>query len=107
MPELTLGDRIGQIRRRRSMTQEELAERAGISADVIRKLEQNRRATAAIRTLHAIARALEVETSELLKQGVDLDNEDNGDASMKPFGGRSCSQKVRAMKFYTPRAATG
>ncbi|WP_131804044.1 helix-turn-helix transcriptional regulator [Pseudofrankia sp. BMG5.36] len=81
MPELTLGDRIGQIRRRRSMTQEELAERAGISADVIRKLEQNRRTTAAIKTLHAIARALEVETSELLKQGVDLDNEDNGDAA--------------------------
>ena len=81
MSEMTLGDRIAQIRRRRSMTQEELADRAGISADVVRKLEQNRRTSAAIRTLHAVARALEVETSELLKQGAELDTEDNGDTA--------------------------
>jgi transcriptional regulator with XRE-family HTH domain len=97
MPEMTLGDRIAQIRRRRSMTQEDLADRAGISADVIRKLEQNRRTSAAIRTLHAIARALEVETSELLREATELDHEDNGDTP----------QLLRLRRILTPSLADG
>jgi transcriptional regulator with XRE-family HTH domain len=78
MSALSLGDRIGQIRRRRGMTQEELAERSGISKPVIAQLEQNRREGARIKTLHALARALEVKTSDLLGDGVELDPEENG-----------------------------
>ncbi|WP_322769631.1 helix-turn-helix domain-containing protein [Frankia sp. Cr1] len=79
--EQSLGDRIVQIRRRRSLTQAELAEAAGVSLDVITKLEGNRRAGARVSTLHAIARALKVKTSELLEGGGDLDRADNGDTA--------------------------
>jgi transcriptional regulator with XRE-family HTH domain len=78
--DLSLGDRIAQIRRRRSLTQEELAARAGVSADLIQKLEQNRRSTS-IPTLHAIARALDVETSELLSQGASLESQEEADTA--------------------------
>ncbi|WP_374227613.1 helix-turn-helix transcriptional regulator, partial [Streptomyces sp. AC627_RSS907] len=40
-----MGDRLARLRIRRSLTQERLAERAGVSVDVIRKLEQGRRRT--------------------------------------------------------------
>jgi transcriptional regulator with XRE-family HTH domain len=64
------------------MTQEELAERAGISADVIRKLEQGRRTGAKLSTLNALARGLDVRTSELLTPDVDLDPSENGDKAL-------------------------
>ncbi|GAA1182297.1 hypothetical protein GCM10009654_44430 [Streptomyces hebeiensis] len=41
-----MGDRVAELRLRRGMTQEQLAERAGLSVDVVRKLEQGRRKTA-------------------------------------------------------------
>ncbi|WP_083503398.1 helix-turn-helix domain-containing protein [Frankia casuarinae] len=69
MPDIMPGDRIAQIRRRRSLSQEELAARSGVSVAVIRKLEQNRRAGARIETLHALARGLNVKTSELFDNG--------------------------------------
>ncbi len=81
MSELSPGDRIAQIRRRRGMTQEEVADRAGISKDVIVKLEQNRRKGARVSTMHAIARALDVETRELLGPGVEISEADNGDSA--------------------------
>ena len=81
MPEMTIGDRLRQIRRRANMTQDELAERSGISKEVIAKLEQNRRTTARVPTLHAFARALDVETADFLGSGVELDSNDNGDAA--------------------------
>jgi transcriptional regulator with XRE-family HTH domain len=52
--------------RGKTMTQAELAAAAGVSLDLVRKLEQEVRYTASIASLHMIARALEVETSELL-----------------------------------------
>lgn len=61
----TIGDHIGRIRRQRQLTQEQLAERAGVSVDTIKKLEQGTRTSARIATLAAIARALGVQTSEL------------------------------------------
>jgi transcriptional regulator with XRE-family HTH domain len=48
------------------MTQAELAAAAGVSLDLIRKLEQEVRYTASIASLHKIARALDVEITELL-----------------------------------------
>jgi transcriptional regulator with XRE-family HTH domain len=48
------------------MTQDDLAGAAAVSTDVIRKLEQGRRHTASIRSLHRIAAALDVDLGELL-----------------------------------------
>ena len=41
-----LGDRLARLRRLADATQESLAERSGISVDVIRKLEQHRKHSA-------------------------------------------------------------
>ncbi len=38
-----IGERLARLRRRRALTQEELAERAGVSVELVRKLEQGRR----------------------------------------------------------------
>ncbi|MFE2016983.1 helix-turn-helix domain-containing protein [Streptomyces sp. NPDC059499] len=66
--ESDIGDRIARLRRRRKLTQEGLAERAGISVDVVRKLEQGVRSTARLTTLNALAGALDVEPSNLVGQ---------------------------------------
>jgi transcriptional regulator with XRE-family HTH domain len=61
----TIGDRIAQLRHKR-MSQSALAAAAGVSLDLIRKLEQGRRHSVSIASLHAIARALDVDAGELL-----------------------------------------
>ncbi len=63
-----MGDRIAALRLRRGLTQETLAERAGLSVDVIRKLEQGRRKTARLASINALARALDTEPSHLVGQ---------------------------------------
>ncbi|MFF8374488.1 helix-turn-helix domain-containing protein [Streptomyces lydicus] len=63
-----IGDRIGRLRARRKLTQEGLAERAGLCVDTVRKLEQGVRRTARLSTLNALARALDVEPSALVGQ---------------------------------------
>ncbi|GGZ77245.1 helix-turn-helix domain-containing protein [Streptomyces bluensis] len=74
-----IGDRIARLRVRRKLTQEGLAERAGLSVDVVRKLEQGVRQTARLTTLNALARALDVEPSTLMGQPATFEvrNEDN------------------------------
>ncbi|WP_240140236.1 helix-turn-helix domain-containing protein [Streptomyces sp. MUM 178J] len=66
--ETSIGDRIGRLRLRRELTQEQLAERARVSVDTVRKLEQNQRLTARLSTLNQLAHALDVETSALVGQ---------------------------------------
>lgn len=56
----SVADRLIELRRRRGLTQEGLAERAGISVGVIRKIEQG--GTARIENYHRIARTLGVRT---------------------------------------------
>jgi transcriptional regulator with XRE-family HTH domain len=70
-----IGQRIHELRTERvpRLTQHELAERAGVSVDVIQKLEQGRKATARIRTLSAIAAALDVDLSSLLSKPTHLE----------------------------------
>lgn len=65
-----IGDNIARHRRVRGMTQEALAERAGVSIETIRKLEQGERTSARMTTLNRIARALSVPTSALLGSAV-------------------------------------
>ncbi|MEV8479092.1 helix-turn-helix transcriptional regulator [Streptomyces sp. NPDC051173] len=61
-----LGDRLGRLRRLAGLTQEGLAERSGVSVDVVRKLEQKRKHSARLPTLHALSRGLGVELTALL-----------------------------------------
>lgn len=66
--EWAIGERIKRLRTAAVMTQDDLAAAAGVSTDLIRKLEQGRRHTASIASLHRIARALDVELGELLSR---------------------------------------
>ncbi len=61
-----LGDRIARLRRKRGMTQEELAEQAGISVDVVRKLEQHRKDSVRLETLRKLADGLHTDSASLL-----------------------------------------
>lgn len=63
----TIGRRIAQLRGTR-LTQTALAGAAGVSVDLIRKLEQGRRHTISIGSLQLIARALDVDAGELLSK---------------------------------------
>lgn len=62
----TIGDNIGQRRRQLGLTQEQLAETAGLSVETVRKLEQNERTSARMSTLNQLARALRMPTSALV-----------------------------------------
>lgn len=64
----TIGDRIKSLREFRDLTQEELADRAAVHVDTIRKLEQGVRQSARINTLRALARALDVQLERLVGQ---------------------------------------
>ncbi|GAA4813806.1 helix-turn-helix transcriptional regulator [Streptomyces ziwulingensis] len=61
-----LGDRLACLRRLADLTQESLAELSGLSVDVIKKLEQKRKHSARLPTLHALAKGLGVELTALL-----------------------------------------
>jgi len=61
-----LGDRLASLRRLAGLTQEQVAERSGVSVDVIRKLEQRRKHSARLPTLHALAGGMGVELTSLL-----------------------------------------
>jgi transcriptional regulator with XRE-family HTH domain len=62
----TIGYQLRRLRRLRGLTQEELADRADVSRDLVAKLEQGRRRTARITSLASLARALDVELSALV-----------------------------------------
>jgi len=62
----SIGARIRRLRHDALMTQDDLAAAAGVSTDLVRKLEQGRRHTASIGSLHRIASALDVDLGELL-----------------------------------------
>ncbi|PGH46019.1 transcriptional regulator [Micromonospora sp. WMMA1996] len=66
MSDPTIGDHVARLRRHATLTQEQLAERAGVSVETVRKLEQGERRSARMSTLHALARALGVATTALL-----------------------------------------
>jgi transcriptional regulator with XRE-family HTH domain len=63
-----LGERIRELRteRRPRLTQRALAERAGVSVDLVAKLEQGVKQSASLSSVEAIAAALEVDMASLL-----------------------------------------
>jgi transcriptional regulator with XRE-family HTH domain len=70
-----IGERIRQLRTERlpMLTQQKLAEKAGVSVDLISKLEQGTRHSARLITLNKIARALDVDVSALVARPVRID----------------------------------
>lgn len=78
-----IGERIKRLRLQRlpALTQRELAERAGISVDVISKLEQGSKQSALLVTLHRIARALDVDISELIVERIPVESDESSDAA--------------------------
>jgi len=66
LPDMSAGDRLKIARRAAGLTQEQLAERAGVNIDTIRKLEQNLRQSMRVSTANALARVVGVETTALL-----------------------------------------
>lgn len=94
-----LGDRIGRLRRLADLTQEGLSERSGVSVDVVRKLEQRRKHSARLPTLHALAKGLGVELTALL-----------GDPPGVPSSGDADSPRLVALRraimppLFTPPA---
>ncbi|UCM88823.1 helix-turn-helix domain-containing protein [Streptomyces marincola] len=63
---MSLGADLRRLRRLAGLTQETLADRAGVSVDVVKKLEQGRKTSARLPTLHALAAGLGVELTALL-----------------------------------------
>lgn len=57
--------RVQQLRRQTGITQEKLAEQAGLSVDGIRKIE-GRRATPSLETLYKISKALRTQLVDLI-----------------------------------------
>ncbi|WP_432924254.1 helix-turn-helix domain-containing protein [Microbispora sp. CA-135349] len=62
----TVGEHIRSVRKRRGLTQQGLADLAGVSASLIRKLEQDARRDVRLETLRKIAVALKVPTTSLM-----------------------------------------
>jgi transcriptional regulator with XRE-family HTH domain len=79
----SIGDNLARTRRRAGLTQEQLAERADVSVSVVRKLERNDRDSASLPTLHKLATALDIRTTDLFHPtpvfGGRVDEDDRGD----------------------------
>lgn len=79
----SIGDQLGRLRTQLGLTQEQLAERAGVSVDVIRKLEQGTRSSARIKTLADLASALDANLSVLIAPRNTLAPLDNHDPALE------------------------
>jgi transcriptional regulator with XRE-family HTH domain len=62
----TIGERLRSVRKRRGLTQRALAETAGLSLSLIKKLEQGERADIRLETARKLAVALRVPTSAIM-----------------------------------------
>jgi transcriptional regulator with XRE-family HTH domain len=60
-----IGDRLKNLRIRRALTQQELADRAGVSSNAINRIELNK-AEPHMSTLRKLAKALDVDPTELV-----------------------------------------
>ena len=60
-----IGEKLKEARTRRLLTQDELAEKAGVSQSTIANIERNN-AEPRFRTIRKVAKALEVDPTELL-----------------------------------------
>lgn len=70
---VTIGERLRQLRTERGLTQEQLSSLAGVSVDLIKKLEQGRRESARLSSLAALADSLDVPLAEMTDKRPRLD----------------------------------
>ncbi|AKH83152.1 DNA-binding protein [Streptomyces sp. CNQ-509] len=70
-PEEHIGDRLRSVRKRRGLTQRELAAAAGLSVSLVRKLEQGELTDTRLETARRFAVALRVPTSSLIRSRTD------------------------------------
>ncbi|ONM48137.1 helix-turn-helix domain-containing protein [Nocardia donostiensis] len=73
----TIGAQIRRFRGK-ALTQKQLAEQAGVSLDLIKKLEQGARQGASIASLQKIAKALDVDIADLVGKRYGIPSEDPG-----------------------------
>jgi transcriptional regulator with XRE-family HTH domain len=66
-PELAIGAHLAQLRHQAGLTQQQLADRCGLSFDLVKKLEQGARTSARLANVVALARGLQVPVSALLE----------------------------------------
>jgi len=65
---ISIGLKIGYLRRQKAMTQEQLAEKAGLSVGFLSQIEAPNMAVAiSLTTLFSIAEALQVQPAKLLE----------------------------------------
>jgi transcriptional regulator with XRE-family HTH domain len=62
----SVGERLREIRKRRGLTQRELAAESGVSLSLIRKLEQGERQDTRLETVRQLAVTLRVPTTRLI-----------------------------------------
>jgi transcriptional regulator with XRE-family HTH domain len=62
-----IGDRLKNLRIRRALTQQELADRAGVSSNALNRIELNK-AEPHMSTLRKLAEALDVDPTELVEE---------------------------------------
>jgi transcriptional regulator with XRE-family HTH domain len=67
MPERSFGERLKEGRKRRGLSQRELADTSGVSLSLIRKLEQGERQDTRLETARRLASALRIPTSRLIE----------------------------------------
>jgi transcriptional regulator with XRE-family HTH domain len=60
-----IGDKLKEVRTRRLLTQDELADKAGVSQSTIANIERNN-AEPQFRTIRKLAKALDIDPTELL-----------------------------------------
>ena len=60
-----IGEKLREVRTRRLLTQDELADRAGVSQSTIANIERDN-AEPQFRTIRKLAKALDIEPTELL-----------------------------------------
>ena len=82
-----IGEQLAALRHKANLTQDGLADRAGISVTVVRKIEYG--GTARIESYHSLARALGVRTMMFVPAGLEPENSPTdvnplGDAPMTP-----------------------
>jgi transcriptional regulator with XRE-family HTH domain len=79
-----IGEQLARLRRINDITQEQLAERAGLSVDVVRRLEQGARTAARINSLAALAKALGAQLSVIIApRSTFAPDPDNGVAGIR------------------------
>jgi transcriptional regulator with XRE-family HTH domain len=71
----TVGDRVRDVRKRRGLSQRQLADLSGVSISLIRKLEQDDYGNVRLETLHKLAATLRIPTTALATES-DADGPD-------------------------------